>query len=209
MTSIREHHEPCDRDATGMTSALIVVVLAAGRSSRMGSPKPLIMIDGEPALVRVLRIARTARLRAQVVLGFFADEVRSAIDLRGVAIVTNPAPELGQSSSIRCGAAALPPGAAMVLWPVDHARVTEATFVALLAAFRARGQGIELVAPSYCGRRGHPLLAGSAAVDELRTLPPDAPAHTIVRRDPARVHHVSVADRMVVDDFDTPEDLRA
>ena len=62
--------------------------------------------------------------------------------------------------------------------------------------------------PSFAGRRGHPLFASSAAVDEFRALAPDQPAHTVVRRFPDRVLHLPVADRMVVADFDTPEDLK-
>ena len=190
-----------------MTSDPIAVVLAAGRSSRMGAVKALLELDGERALARVLRLVREASLRASVVLGHHQDAIRAAIDLAGVGVVVNPAPDRGQSSSVQCGAAALPPGASLLLWPVDHARVGAATLATLLAAFRARGRGIELVVPSLGGRRGHPLVAGPAAVDELRALRDREPAHGVVRRDPVRVLHVDVADRMVVDDFDTPEDL--
>lgn len=190
-----------------MTTDPIAIVLAAGRSSRMGAVKALLDLDGERALARVLRLVREASLRASVVVGHHADAIRAAIDLAGVGVVVNPAPDRGQSSSVQCGAASLPPGASLLLWPVDHARVEAATLATLLAAFRARGRGIELVVPSHGGRRGHPLLAGPAAVDELRALRDGEPAHAVVRRDPARVVHVEVGDRMVVEDFDTPQDL--
>ncbi|MBL8840885.1 MAG: NTP transferase domain-containing protein [Planctomycetes bacterium] len=185
----------------------IVVVLAAGRSSRMGRAKALIELDGERALARVLRLAREQSLRAQVVLGHGGDAIRAALDLRDVDVIENPDPARGMSSSIRCGALALPAGAALALWPVDHARVEAATFARLLAAFRARAPGIELVVPRHRDRRGHPLLASARAVDEFRALAPDEPGHVVVRRDPARVAEVVVDDRMVVDDFDRPEDL--
>jgi len=190
-----------------MTSDPIAVVLAAGRSSRMGAVKALLELDGERALARVLRLVREASLRATVVLGHHADAIRAAIDFSGVDLVVNPAPDRGQSSSVQAGAASLPLGASLLLWPVDHARVEATTLATLLAAFRARARSIELVVPSHGGRRGHPLLAGPAAVDELRALRDGEPAHLVVRRDPARVLHVDVADRMVVDDFDTPQDL--
>jgi molybdenum cofactor cytidylyltransferase len=192
-----------------MTSDPMAIVLAAGRSSRMGAVKALLDLGGELALARVLRLVREASLRASVVLGHHADAIRAAIDFAraGVGVVVNPAPDRGQSSSVQCGAASLPPGASLLLWPVDHARVEAATLATLLAAFRARDRAIELVVPSWGGRRGHPLLAGPAAVDELRALRDGEPAHQVLRRDPARVHHVEVADRFVVADFDTPQDL--
>lgn len=192
----------------GDALAPIVAVLAAGRSERMGSPKPLIRLDGEHALSRVLRLAREAELPALVVLGFHADRVREGVDLRGVDVVVNPDPAAGQSSSVRCAARAAAAGRALVLWPVDHARVTAETLACLVAAWRQRPPGVELVVPSFAGRRGHPAFLSSLAVGELRDLPDGTPAHAVVRRDPARVLHVAVDDPMVVADFDTPEDLR-
>ncbi len=185
----------------------IVVVLAAGRSSRMGSPKSLIDLAGEHALARVIRLAREESLHVVVVLGHDGDRVRAAVDLRAVEVVDNPDPQRGMSSSMRCGAAALPIAAPLVLWPVDHARVSGATLATLHAAFRARPPGMELVVPRYGGRRGHPLFASAVAAAEFRALAVDAPGHQVVRRDPSRVLDVTVDDRMVVDDFDRPEDL--
>jgi len=190
---------------------LIVALLAAGRSSRMGRPKALVELDGERALARLLRLARNAELRALVVFGFDAADIQSGlgIELADARVVVNPRPELGQSSSVRLAAQQLVGEQSLVLWPVDHARVAEATFRRLLAAFRARSPSIEMVVPSYRGRRGHPLLAGPGARRELAALKDDEPAHGVVRRDLARVLHVTVDDPMVVADFDTPEDLRS
>lgn len=195
------------RDGDAMATR--VAVLAAGRSSRMGAPKPLILLDGERALPRVLRLAREQRLAACVVLGFHAERVRAEVDFGDATVVVNPDPDGGQSSSVRCAARALAPGEALLLWPVDHARVTAATLASLRAAWVARPSGTEIVLPSHAGRRGHPAWFSPAAAAELAALPEGAPAHAVVRRDPARVLHVVVADRMVVADFDRPEDLRA
>jgi CTP:molybdopterin cytidylyltransferase MocA len=186
---------------------IVCAVLAAGRSSRMGSPKALIEIGGERALARVLRIAGALQLPAIVVLGHHEEAVRKGVDLGASRVVVNPDPDRGQSSSVRLAAQSVPAGAALALWPVDHARVEAATVERLLAAFRARAQGIELIVPSHGGRRGHPLLASAAATRELASLRDDEPAHVVVRRDPRRVFHVEVDDPMVVADFDRPEDL--
>jgi molybdenum cofactor cytidylyltransferase len=194
-------------DARNVDESLHVVVLAAGRSSRMGFPKALAEIRGEPALARVLRIVRARRLPVRVVLGFHADAIRARVPLDERDVVVNPAPERGQTSSLRAGAAALPDGSALALWPVDHAAVAEESFAALLAAFRARERSIALVVPSFDGRRGHPLFGDAAVRREFAALHDDEPGHVVVRRDPTRVQHVVVADRAVVEDFDTPDDL--
>jgi CTP:molybdopterin cytidylyltransferase MocA len=184
-----------------------VVVLAAGRSSRMGFPKALAEIAGELALARVLRLARAQRLPVRVVLGFHADAIRARVPMDDHDIVVNPAPERGQSSSLRVGAAALPEGSALVLWPVDHAHVAESTFATLLAAFRARERAVALVVPSHAGRRGHPLLGDGAVRREFAALRDDEPGHVVLRRDPKRVLHVVVDDPAVVADFDAPDDV--
>jgi molybdenum cofactor cytidylyltransferase len=191
---------------------LVVVVLAAGRSSRMGFPKALAAIGDETALARVLRIARAHALPVQVVLGFDAERIRAEAIRARVAlaegeVVVNAAPERGQSSSLRTGAAAVADGSAVVLWPVDHAHVAAATFTQLLAAFRARAPAIALLVPSRGGRRGHPLFADAAARREFAALRDDEPGHVVVRRDARRVQHVEVDDPAVTGDFDTPEEL--
>jgi nicotine blue oxidoreductase len=187
---------------------VVCAVLAAGSSSRMGRPKALVEVDGERALERVLRIARTHGMSALVVLGAHEREIRAAVPLRGARVLVNPAPERGQSSSVKLAAQAVAPEESLALWPVDHARVREETVARLLEAFQGRPDGIELVVPSHGGRRGHPLFSSPAAVRELANLAEDEPAHAVVRRDPDRVLHVSVADPAVVEDFDRPEDLR-
>jgi len=184
-----------------------VVVLAAGRSSRMGFPKALAEVAGELALARVLRLARAQRLPVRVVLGFHAEAIRARVPLDEREVVVNPAPERGQSSSLRVGAAALPEGSALALWPVDHAHVAEATFATLLAAFRARERGVALVVPSHAGRHGHPLLGDGAVRREFAALRDDEPGHVVLRRDPKRVLHVVVDDPAVVADFDAPGDV--
>jgi len=187
----------------------VVALLAAGRSSRMGFPKALVAIGGEAALSRLARIARSQQLEAVVVLGFQEAEIRASCgtELAGLRVIVNPDPGRGQTSSVRLAAQSLGEEDAIVLWPVDHARVQEATFAQLLAAFRARAAGIEMVVPSRGGRRGHPLLGSAQVRRELASLADDEPAHAVLRRDPRRVLHVDVDDPMVVADFDRPEDL--
>ena len=187
---------------------IVLALLAAGRSSRMGSPKSLLEIDGERALARLLRFARACALEPLVVLGFDAERVRAGVALDGVQLVVNPRPERGQSSSVRAAAQALASPASFALLPVDHARLREATLRKLAEAFRVREPGVAIVVPSYRGRRGHPLFGDDGVRCEFAALADDEPAHVVVRRDARRILHVEVDDPAVVEDLDTPDDLR-
>jgi CTP:molybdopterin cytidylyltransferase MocA/SAM-dependent methyltransferase len=86
------------------------VVLAAGAGSRFGGGKLLAPIDGRPLLQHVLdRVAAAGLTSVVVVLGRDATTIESAIDWRGERRVRNPDPELGLSSSVKVGVAALDP----------------------------------------------------------------------------------------------------
>lgn len=185
------------------------IILAAGASRRMGFPKALLLLHKTPALTRVIDGLTAIGCRPILtVLGRDADRIRREIGLDPGDFVRNPAPDLGQSSSLQIGLAELPEGASVCLFPVDHAAVQRSTLELLAAAFRAREPGQDIVVPSHGGRRGHPVFFAPAVVAELRRLPAGSPAREVVRRDPRRILHVEVDDAAVCEDLDTPEDLR-
>ena len=83
------------------------IILAAGASSRMGSPKALLDYRGESFIGRLVRVISSVCDPVIVVLGYHADAIRPAI--KGAAsTVINPAPERGQISSLQIALAALP-----------------------------------------------------------------------------------------------------
>ena len=160
-----------------------VVILAAGRSSRLGEPKGLFVVDGRPWLLHQLdAIARVGVVRGViVVLGFEADRYRTALpDLaRRAQAVTNPDPDRGPFSSLQCGLAALAPARrpAFVL-PVDVPAASPEVWDALSAALRPYGAapndepGTDAAVPVHEGRGGHPVLLSSAFAAALLERPP-------------------------------------
>ena len=183
------------------------IVLAAGLSSRMGRPKPLVEIGGRPALARVLDALLDASFREPiVVLGTAADEIRAAIDLGSSRIVVNPAPQDGLSSSLRLGLAAVDRGAlgAMVLL-VDMPAIRSETIRRV--ADRAEA-GDRLVAPSVGGARGFPVFIARDLFSELQeTLAGDTGARAFLARRRDLLTTIDVADPGCFQDFDAPKDL--
>ncbi|MGH7839468.1 MAG: nucleotidyltransferase family protein, partial [Candidatus Binataceae bacterium] len=134
------------------------ILLAAGESRRMGFPKPLLKIDSETYLTRLVAAMLTAVPNLTLVLGAQADRVRAAAptDAR-VAIVQNDNFTRGQLSSLKTGLAAAPPTAqAVMVHLIDHPMVCPATFGGVVAAYARTGAAI--VIARYDGRRGHPVI---------------------------------------------------
>lgn len=179
------------------------VILAAGRSTRMGHPKALTSIDGESALERIARACERAGLaRPVVVLGVHHDVVREklrALDGR-VAWVRNPSPDAGRTGSLQVGLARLPEAGAVLVWPVDHPLVPAETARALLDA---RG---EWVVPEHEGRGGHPIVLRGRALDAVRAARAETPLRDVLAAsglEPTRI----AADASVLRNLDTPGDL--
>jgi molybdenum cofactor cytidylyltransferase len=183
------------------------VLLAAGESRRMGYPKPLLEIEGETFVARIVRLMLPVVGQLTVVVGAHADRVRSAIpnDAR-ISIVENPDWMRGQLSSIKAGIRALPRDAsAAMVHLADHPKVKAATFEAVADAYRRSGKPIAI---ARCdGRRGHPVIFDRSIFAELLDAPEDQGARVVVNADPSRIVYVDCDDAGILLDLDTPEDL--
>lgn len=182
--------------------ALGAVVLAAGRSSRMGREKALLPFGRSTVLETILGALRAAGvMHVRVVLRPDLTEAARLAERRGATVVANPDPDGEMLESIRLGAAALPEVAAFFVWPVDHPAVSFATVSRL--AGEARRDGVWI--PTWRGRRGHPALVGSDFRDALARLPPGAGLRELWRARSDAVFEVDVADPGVVANVNTPE----
>ncbi|MGW3833303.1 nucleotidyltransferase family protein [Streptomyces microflavus] len=138
------------------------VLLAAGGGRRLGGrPKALLEHRGRPLVEHALRALRNGGCGPlHVVLGAAADEVRARADLTGSAVTVNPGWEEGMGSSLRLGLAALAgTGAdAALIMLVDQPGIGAEAVARVRVAYRSRAS---LVAASYDGERGHPVLFGA------------------------------------------------
>lgn len=190
-----------------MTTAITPVVLAAGASMRMGSPKALCDFDGKPALSLVLEACRGLGTPI-VVLGAAREEIQRAVDLARVIAVLNDEWEAGQTSSLKAGLGALPPSAgAFLLYPVDFPVVDFEDVDRLEQAYRKnKDSNKSIFIPSYSLQRGHPILCRRVVAEEFLALGDEAPARTVVNARPQRIRHVEFEKPYVLMDMDTPED---
>lgn len=187
---------------------LPVLVLAAGRSRRMGQVKALLPFGGRTLLRGLLENLGGADLAPRVVvLGHHQDALAAELDRASgcfEALVRNPDPDRDQLSSIQVGLSALDSDAlGFFLAPVDHGLVAPSTLVAL--AQEVRRDPNQIVVPSYRFRRGHPAWFPRETFPALRASRAGG-ARAVLRAFP-RIHHLVVEDPQVVEDLDTPEDL--
>jgi CTP:molybdopterin cytidylyltransferase MocA len=160
------------------------VVLAAGASARFGSPKQALLLDV------VLERLKRARGIDEIVVVRGAHEIEA-----DVRIVDCADWHRGPGASLRCGLAALPSAEAAVVILADGPTLAPRAVERVLAAWR-RGLG-DVIAASYEGERGHPVVLGRAVWD----IVPDEGARAL---DPALV---ACDDLGAPGDVDTPADL--
>lgn len=190
------------------TTRVAAVVLAAGRSSRMGGVNKLVAdLGGEPMVARVVALALATALDPVVVVtGYDAEAVRAALDPR-VRTVHNVRHREGIGSSVAAGIAALDPsvdGALICLG--DMPGVSPGTLESLLEAFRS-ATGPAVCVPVHGGRRGNPVLWGSSFFSELAALSGDRGARRLMGPHAHLVRQVAVDDPGVLMDVDTGEAL--
>jgi molybdenum cofactor cytidylyltransferase len=185
------------------------VLLAAGRSSRMGGPNKLLaLFEGEPLVRRVASGALASKAAGVIVVtGYQAGRVRSALSGLDVAFVENPDFASGLSSSLRAGVAALPADAAGVLVLLgDMPGVSFADLDGMIEAFR-KSEGRSVVRAAHQGRRGNPVLLPRSMFAALVRLEGDTGARHLVEAEGLDVIDVEIGAGALVD-VDTPDAMR-
>jgi molybdenum cofactor cytidylyltransferase len=183
------------------------ILLAAGRSTRMGRPKQLLDWHGVPLVRHVAAIALQSSLQELlIVTGSESGRVRAALSGIPARIVQNDSFDAGQSSSLRAGIAALGPEvAAAIVLLVDQPLLQPATIDALIAAWQPP---CRIVAPRFAGRRGNPVLFDRALFGEIAAISGDRGARDVIRAHESALCLVDVDDAGVAADLDTPDDYR-
>jgi molybdenum cofactor cytidylyltransferase len=186
------------------------IVLAAGRSSRLGRPKQLLPLHGEPLIRHTLRRVLSSSLdQVILVVGHEAEQVREAVAGLPVACVFNPDAAAGQSTSVHAGLAALSPETEAAVFILgDQPGIDPEVIDALMATWRATRPPV--VAPLYEDRMGNPVLFDRRVFAELAALEGDSGARPVVRayHDSGELRLVPVAG-LAPPDVDTEADYAA
>lgn len=217
--------------------AIVLAAGRSQRMQALGIPKQLLPLAGRPLITYTVgAVCASIAAPVIVVLGGEAARVQAALDAWAATALTprlttgatagatattansesyqcvvNPDFAQGMASSLRVGLAALrarapqTPGALIAL--ADQPLATPTIFVALLAMAQTEPEAI--VAASYDGQRGHPIIFPSDLFDELALVTGDEGGRSVIARHTDRLRLVAIADPRAALDVDRPEDYAA
>ncbi len=181
---------------------IAAIVLAAGKSSRMGSNKLLLSLDGESIIEHILD--NLSEYETIVVTGHRREDIEDLVKTRGVQTVYNPDYEQGMTTSFQTG-----------LRNIDDD--VDAVFIVLSDTFGFRpslldeivekmeSTGAKLVSPVYESKRGHPVLVSSELFSEFLNMSRDKTMKDVIQRHDEQHEYVD-GDIWTRIDLDTPED---
>jgi molybdenum cofactor cytidylyltransferase len=188
---------------------IAAVILAAGRSTRMGGPNKLLAELGGKPLVRIVteQVLASKASSVTVVTGHQAAEVEKALAGLKVKFVRNPDFVAGLASSVKAGIAAVPENAAGALVCLGDMPLIDARLIDRLIEAFAPDRGHLIAVPVSDSRRGNPVLWSRRFFDELMTLDGDIGARNLIAKHGAAVAEVQVEGHGAFLDIDTPEAL--
>jgi molybdenum cofactor cytidylyltransferase len=190
---------------------IAAVVLAAGRSTRMGAVNKLIAEIGGKPLVRIAAEQAIASRASPVIVvtGHQREKVEAALDGLPVRLVHNPDYAEGLGTSLKAGIAAVPAEAdGVIVCLGDMPQVDSALIDKLIAAFDPE-RGALVVVPSIAGRRGNPVLWSRRFFPDLMQIQGDIGARRLIGNYAEAVVEVPVAGEAALTDIDTPESFSA
>ncbi|HKB68746.1 MAG TPA: nucleotidyltransferase family protein [Pyrinomonadaceae bacterium] len=198
------------KDLRPKTNAVAAIILAAGRSQRMGAFKPLLPFGPKTVIETCIDHLRGGGIETVVVVlghGPGVDKLKAHLQASNVTFAINPKPESEMGASIACGVRALPEGIqAVVINPVDHAAVPPEVVATLVSEWQ---HGARLVKPTWRDRGGHPVLIDLSFRDELLKLNPNGGLKTFFIECQDQVKRVAVNSNYIARDMDTWDDYVA
>ncbi len=186
------------------TAPVSAIVLAAGKSSRMGKLKQLMPLGESTILEQTLdNLLASKAAEVIVVLGYKAEEITRRLSGRPVKVVVNPIYRKGMGTSIAAGLKFVDSQAQAVMLVLgDQPYVDSPTIDRLIDAFGSDSKGIAI--PVFKKKRGHPLIFDRKYQTSLRDLSGDVGGREIIKQNPEDVLEVPVKCEGVVIDIDTP-----
>lgn len=197
---------------TGNTANKIPVVraiiLAAGRSSRAGSPKMLLKFGDKTLIEKVVENVMDSDVESiTVVLGEYRNDIQKVIENLPLRIVFNERFETGMLSSVICGIKSLPEDTdASLILPGDFPFIKGNLINTMISSFH-EGKG-DIIVPVCNGLRGHPLLAGKKYFPEIEKLDAGRGLRMLTEKFSNGVYELETSDEGILRDIDTVDDYK-
>ncbi len=187
---------------------ICAIVLAAGRSSRMGVQKLLLPFGGKTVISHIVdQLLGSTVDKVFVVTGHEPPRISGELSGRRVSIVNNADYDSGMLSSVRCGLRALPKRCKAVLVAIGDQPSISTELVNLMIRSFAAGQK-KILVPCYEGKRGHPILFSALYREEILTRYDDVGLRGLLHAHPDDVLELTVSTSSVLSDMDYPDDYK-
>ncbi len=192
--------------STAYPCKIAAIILTAGASSRMGSPKACLQYRDTTFLTTTVTALHAAGCTdICCITGYSREEIMKKHTHLTVKWIENPAPVQGMLSSFRCGVEAVAAHYdAVLLCLADHPAISAGTYKALCE----EAASDKIVIPVYKGRRGHPTAFGKAFFNDILHAELPEGARSIIRRYAHAVIEKAVDDSGIHADIDTPTEYR-
>lgn len=201
---------------------ICAIVLAAGRSRRMGVQKLLLSFGKTTVILHIVdQLLDSVIDEIHLVVGYEASRIAEQISGRPVSIVTNPDYESGMLSSVRCGFQSLPQHCDAVLVALgDQPAITCELVNEMIQSFGAGHTAykkvnkwrqpycVKILVPLYRGKRGHPILVSTQYRNEIMTCYDDVGLKGLLSSHPEDIFELNVSTSGVLSDIDVPEDYQ-
>jgi molybdenum cofactor cytidylyltransferase len=184
------------------------VILAAGKSERMGKAKLFLPFNKQTVIEEVIDQVKASQVyHIRLVYGDWEDKWRRIAEKKGIPIIHNPDYQQGQSTSVRVGVRSLPDEAEGIIFILgDQPLIKSEVIDRLINIFYLCRPSI--VAPIYQGKRGNPVLFHRKWREELLALSGDRGAREILQQHSHEVLKVYFAEGIYNMDIDTEEDYQ-
>lgn len=189
-----------------MREKIAGIILAAGRSSRMGTPKPLLKI-GRKTFLDIIKnkLLQSGIKDIYLVLGAGADRLKESLNTDKLTVIINESWSDGQLSSLKRAVESLPENTdGILMCLIDHPKVNRSTIKKLMDA--AGVSPADIIVPSYRKRGGHPVIFKKSVFQAILDAPLNEGARSVIRKEEFRTLRLDIEDRAIVQDIDTREE---